>query len=186
VRSRFSGLLIPDMDIEEDPEETAMFLEQVAPWGVMFPGLALAERTEVDPATYSHAVEIAAPGRIGLVPAQRPADIPSRIGWIGATNHFMGGEGPSLLSAMMRSWETRFEARLFRLGFDTMRFLVRRPPSTESSALAVAAEHFAFAGQDGFQAPAQPVDSIRELASLILNNVTWTFCGTENRKLRPP
>jgi hypothetical protein len=73
----------------------------------------------------------------------------------------------------MRSWEDRFGAVLFRLGFATMEFLVERPPSTEPSALAVAAEHFAFAGNDGLQA--NGVGSVRELANLILGNPLWRF-----------
>jgi Domain of unknown function (DUF4253) len=83
------------------------------------------------------------PGRIGLVGAERAADIPFLIGWWGATNHFTSGEGPELLSVMMRSWEDRLGARLLRIGFDTMIFSVLRPPRTEAAALAVAAEHFA-------------------------------------------
>lgn len=159
--------------LEEDPEETAYFLDQVAPWGVPFPGLALAERVAIDPAVYRRAVEAPATGRIGLVPADRPADVVYRTGWQGATNHFMGSregqeQGPALLSVMMRSWEDRFDARLFGLGFSTMHFLVQRPPRSESSALAVAAEHFAFAGQDS-------VESIRMRAAQITNSPTWGF-----------
>jgi Domain of unknown function (DUF4253) len=137
-------------------------------WGVPFPGLALAERLEIDPVIYRRAIEATPSGRIGLVPVNRPADIPYRIGWQGAINHFMAGDGPTLLSVMMRSWEDRFDARLFRLGFDTMQFLVSRPPRSEASALAVAAEHFAFAGQDS-------VDSVRMRASQTTNNPTWDF-----------
>jgi hypothetical protein len=119
--------------LEEDPGETAHFPAQVAPWGVPFPGLALAERVEIDPAVYQRAVEATASGRIGLVPADRPADVAYRTGWQGASNHFMGSrevqeQGPALLSVMMRSWEDRFDARLLRLGFDTM---VQRPPMSE-------------------------------------------------------
>jgi Domain of unknown function (DUF4253) len=159
--------------LEADPGERDHFLAQVAPWGVPFPGLALAERVEIDPALYGRAVEAPVSGRIGLVPADRPADIPFRIGWWGASNHFMASreeqeQGPAVLSVMMRSWEDRFDARLFRLGYDTMHFLVRRPPRSESSALAVAAEHFAFAGQDS-------VESIRMRGSQILKNPTWNF-----------
>ena len=162
------GLPSPPFAVEEDPEETAYFLEQVAPWGVPFPGLALAERIEIDQDVYQVAIESTQSGRIGLVPVSRPADIPYRVGWQGPVNHFMDGDGPTLLSVMMRSWEDRFDARLFRLGFDTMQFLVQRPPRSESSALAVAAEHFAFAGQD-------TVESIRTHASHIRNSPKWDF-----------
>jgi uncharacterized protein DUF4253 len=166
-----------EREYEEDPEETAMFLEEVAPWGILFPGLALAERSSIDPALYGRAVSETPPARVGLVQTERPADIPHTIGWIGATNHFIRRDPPgeTVLSVMMRSWEDRFGARLFRLGFDTMTFLVERPPSTEASALAVAAEHFAFAGQDGFQAYHSGVASIRTLASTILGAPLWHF-----------
>jgi Domain of unknown function (DUF4253) len=174
---------MPPVELDEDDsEDTALFLEKVSPWGVQFPGLALAEREEVSQEAVATALQGAAPGRIGLVAVERAADILFRIGWWGASNHFMASpeeqkEGPALLSVMMRSWEDRFGARLLRLGFDTMTFLVSRPPQTEASALAVAAEHFAFAGTDGFQAYAREsyVDSIRSLATVIQGSLRWMF-----------
>ncbi len=164
-------------EVDYDEEEGAMFSNLVAPWGVGFPGLALAERTGGDPEK-RHRTALETPaGRIGLAEAGRAADIPYTIGWIGAVNHFMSETGATPLSVMMRSWEDRFDARLFRLGFGTMEFLVGRPASTESSALALAAEHFAFAGPDGFQAYQPPlyVDSIRTLADVLLERPTWNF-----------
>lgn len=161
----------PPPDLEEDPEETAYFLEQVSPWGIQFPGLALAERQSISNDVITSTVLGSPPGRIGLVATGRAADVPFRIGWQGALNHFIGPDqqqGPELLSVMFRSWEDRFDARLLRLGFDTMQFLVRRPPASEPSALAVAAEHFAIAGQDS-------VESIRVHASQLVNNPTWNF-----------
>jgi hypothetical protein len=162
---------------DDDDEEKQMFLERVAPWGVGFPGLALAERIDGDPDTLSREVEDTPPGRIGLVETARSADIPYVIGWLGAVNHFVSEAGAAPLSVMLRSWEERFAARLFRLGFATMTLRVERPPSTESAALAVAAEHFAFAGTDGFQAYRPPlhVNSIRSLASALLNRPSWSF-----------
>ncbi len=135
---------------------------------MQFPGLALSEGLEIDEGVYRQAIQATPSGRIGLVAVDRPADVPHRIGSQGAVNHFMDGDGPTLLSVMMRSWEDRFDARLFRLGFDTMQFLVRRPPRSEASAQAVAAEHFALAGQDS-------VGSIRRHASQITNCPTWDF-----------
>ena len=143
---------------------TEFFLELVAPWGITFPGLALEERKSGDQQTYRQMVIGTASGRLGLVETNRSADILHAIGWLGAANHFISETGATPLSMMMRSWEDRFGARLFRLGFDTLVFVVERPASAESSALAIAAEHFAFAGDDGFQAYADPpVDSIRTL-----------------------
>jgi hypothetical protein len=165
---------------DEDPEETAMFLEQVAPWGIQFPGLALAESAPEDSSRYDSVIRETPAARVGLVAASRPADIPAVIGWAGAINDFHGDEGAVILSAMMRSWEDRFGARLFRLGFDTMEFLVERPPATLASAEAVAAEHFSFAGTDGLNdqglnTPEEPVTTIRSLARLLLGNPIWHF-----------
>jgi hypothetical protein len=95
---------------------------------------------------------------------------------MGAVNHFISETGATPLSAMMRSWEDRFGAKLFRLGFDRLVLAVERAPSTEASALAIAAEHFAFAGDDGLQAYTDPpVDTIRTLAAVLLGNPTWRF-----------
>jgi hypothetical protein len=160
---------------EEDEEESSMFLETVAPWGLRFPGLALPERGSGDATRYDEAVLGTPPARVGLVAADRPADIPAVVGWAGVVNHFSGDEGAVILSAMMRSWEDRFGARLFRLGFDTMEFLVERPPATEASAEAVAAEHFSFAGQDGLDAQELPTPSLASLADSIIGNPTWRF-----------
>ena len=133
-RLGLSDRFMPPVDPEEDDSEaTAMFLKQVSPWGVQFPGLALAVREEVSQEAIASALQGAEPGRIGLVAVERAADIPFRIGWWGGSNYFMASaeeqkEGPALLSVMMRSWEDRFGAHLLRLGFDTMTFLVSRPP----------------------------------------------------------
>jgi hypothetical protein len=86
-------------------------------------------------------------------------------------------DGPAQLSVMMRSWEDRFGARLLRLGYNTMTFLVSKPPQTEASALAVAAEHFSFAGTDGLQAYAREarLHSIWTLGSAIQASPRWMF-----------
>jgi len=166
----------PEPEYEEDDEEREFFLELVAPWGITFPGLALEERQSGDQQTYRQMVIGTASGRLGLVETNRSADILHAIGWMGAANHFISETGATPLSMMMRSWEDRFGARLFRLGFDTLVFAVERPASTGSSALAIAAEHFAFAGDDGFHTYADsPVDSMRTLAAVLLGNPTWRF-----------
>jgi hypothetical protein len=164
-----------DINLGEDDDERSRYLETADPWGVPFPGLALAERGLGDTGHYQATLDSTPPARLGLVAAHRLADVPHAIGWLGATNHFMTDQGPTLLSVMMRSWEERFGATLYRLGFDTMEFLVERPPPSEASALAVAAEHFAFAGSDGFSAYTTPISSIRTLARAIEGSPTWRF-----------
>jgi hypothetical protein len=147
-------------------EEIGRSFEQVAPWGTQFPGLAVREDNAGPLADYQRVIHLTPPGRIGLVMAARSADIPHRIGWEGAANYFLAGAGPGLISVVMRSWEDRFGARLLRIGFDTLEFIVERPPSSEQAALSVAAEHFAFAG-----------DSLRvsQRSGEILGRPTWRF-----------
>jgi Domain of unknown function (DUF4253) len=79
--------------------------------------------------------------RIGLVPAARPADVLTRLGWTGVVNR---GWGPAQVSAVLRSWEDRFGARLLEVGFADIRLVVSRPPRTLDEALPIAAEHVAF------------------------------------------
>ena len=158
---------------EDEDEEKAWFLETVAPWGLLFPGLARAEPTALGPDELQRRLRSAAPARLGLVPAGRSADVPHRIGWPGACNSARAGLGTAPLSVIMRSWEERFGASLLRLGYGTMEFFVERPPASEASALAVAAEHYCFAGDDGLQD--NGAGSVRELARLILGSARWHF-----------
>jgi hypothetical protein len=61
---------------------------------------------------------------LALVPVTRPADVPSVMGWQGAVN----SHDSPWLTAILRSWEERYDAILVALGFDTMHVAVRRPP----------------------------------------------------------
>jgi hypothetical protein len=80
------------------------------------------------------------PGRIGLVPAQRPADVLAGLGWQGAVNSRLTAD----ITAVLRSWEDRFGTRLLEVGAAGIRLLISRPPRTLEAALPIAAEHFAF------------------------------------------
>lgn len=82
--------------------------------------------------------------RIGLVPADRPADVLPLIGWQGAVNGFAT---PLPIAAVLRSWEDRFGARLLEVGFDVIRLLADRPPRTVEHAQRVAAEHLVVSDQ---------------------------------------
>jgi Domain of unknown function (DUF4253) len=166
----------PVPEYEEDAEEREYFLEMVSPWGIGFPGLALAERTPRNLEAYRQSVIGTSPGTIALVSTRRSADVLYQIGWTGAVNHFLQETGATRLSVMLRSWEERFGARLLRLSFDTILLTVERPPSNEASALAIAAEHLAFAGSDVFQSYRQPMtESIRALADTLIDRPTWQF-----------
>ena len=127
----------PIPDFEEDWDEATEFRRLVAPWGPDFPGLAPAERIEGDVEGYRSAACETPPGRVGLVATAHPGEMLYQIGWIGAVNHFISETGSASLSVMARSWADRFGASLLRLGFQTMEFLVQRPPSSEAGALRV-------------------------------------------------
>jgi hypothetical protein len=105
-------------------------------------------------------------GRIGLVPATRPADILPRIGWAGAANNRMASE----LAVVLRSWEDRFGARLLEVGYADIRLLVSRPPQTLEAAQQIAAEHFAFADEAH-----QGLRGVGSIARAIVDNPFWDF-----------
>ncbi|HEY1812191.1 MAG TPA: DUF4253 domain-containing protein [Kofleriaceae bacterium] len=110
----------------------------VAPLGRSFPGLAAA--TTGDPLSIGDAVEDTTV-RLGLVAVARPADAVAAIGWSGPLNHT---NDVAELCAVMRTWEDRFGAYVVAVGFDTLAIGVERPPRDTTTALAIAAEHFAF------------------------------------------
>jgi hypothetical protein len=72
--------------------------------------------------------------RIGLVPADRPADVLSVIGWVGLENR---GESLLPLTAVQHSWEDRFGAQLIDVGYADIRLLAQRPPRTLKAACAL-------------------------------------------------
>ncbi len=52
-----------------------------------------------------------------VIPTPRPADVPAIVGWFGACNFDFDGADAS---AVLRSWEDRLGAVLYKLDFDTM------------------------------------------------------------------
>jgi Domain of unknown function (DUF4253) len=148
--------------------------ENRAPFGLEFPGLAPAEETRLPEARLRMAVATEQPAFLGLVAAERPADVPAAVGWTGfGIDMPAGPEARSLeIAAVLRSWETRFGARPLRIGSDMiLRVLVERPPSTFEAAIRVAAEHLAFADEYG-RYSGQPVS---ELAAELVNQPIWHF-----------
>lgn len=126
---------MPAVDVLAENWRSALGLAEVqAPSGHGFPGLAPAGRTPFPAQTLHDAVcALAAEQsfRLGLVAARRPADVPALTGWDG------NGDGPGTaarslrISAVLRSWEDRFGARLLRMGIDDeLWVLIERPPAT--------------------------------------------------------
>ncbi|AZP19536.1 DUF4253 domain-containing protein [Streptomyces aquilus] len=108
---------------------------------------------------------------LALVPTRRSADIPTAIGWTGPTNY---ADDTALLSAVLRSWEDRFGARVVALGFDQLIVSVAAPPTTLDEALAVAAEHFAFCPDNIWQGPTGT--TLQTYAERqLLNRPAWHF-----------
>jgi hypothetical protein len=148
--------------------------QQRAPFGLEFPGLAAAEETRLPEASLRAAVATYQPAFLGLVAAERPADVPAAVGWTGFGVDRPGSPDARCLevAAVLRSWETRFGARPLRIGSDMiLRVLVERPPSTFEAAIWVAAEHLVFADEYG-RYSGQPVG---ELAAELVNQPIWHF-----------
>ncbi|WP_030958299.1 DUF4253 domain-containing protein [Streptomyces sp. NRRL S-378] len=142
-----------------DPEEGEEGEEIIAPFGRDWPGLAEPGPSDGPdvPDPEAAACELAdeltergwLPGpRLALVPSRRGADVPTALGWCGPANY---ENDTALISAVLRSWEDRFGARLVALGFDELHLSVAYPPSTTARALPVAAEHFAFSPDNIWQ-----------------------------------
>lgn len=142
------------------------------PYGANFPGLARKSPLRVDPrAEAGNTGSILARRgtyRLGLVPVERPADVPAVLGWAGMIK---STEQVEAISAVLRSWEDRFGATLVVLGFDELELSVAAPPRTPGRALVLAAEHRSFSlrtfsGQPG---------NLREYAGGLLHRRHWRF-----------
>jgi hypothetical protein len=146
--------------------------EVIAPYGPPFPGLAAPTPSGREGhAQLARALAVGHPpvwARVGLVVARRPADVLAAVGWQGPANY---EHEPTARSAVLRSWEDRFGAWVFRLGFDTLQLLVESPPSTIEAAVPIAAEQFAFCPDSVYQ----DAGSITELAVRHVNAPVWSF-----------
>jgi len=142
VRARIGTVDVPGELARRWPGANPLLADWRAPFGAEFPGLAAAREPLDEP--IESAVDLAdeiAPAHLALVPVTRPADAVAALGWTGAINY---GEDVAMLSAVLRSWEDRFGARLVMLFRSTLWLSVAAPPRTERACLAVAAEHFSF------------------------------------------
>jgi hypothetical protein len=110
---------------------------------------------------------------LGLTAASRSADIPMTIGWFSCSDAFGGSLSPGVMTSVLRSWEDRFGALVFRLGWASIQLIVKRPPRSEQEALAVAAEFFGLA--DEFTTAHGATRSVREMAASITGSPWWRF-----------
>jgi hypothetical protein len=117
--------------------------ERLDPFHDEFPGLA--PRSPVFPGeAVSHAARMVDSEYLtesALVRADRLADVPALIGWMGSFNSWQDAAG---LSAVLRSWDERFGALMFEIDSATLELAVAAPPRTEQECLRIADEHIAF------------------------------------------
>jgi hypothetical protein len=149
-----------------------------APFTLEWPGLSPPERAALTQAERQRALDVELPrirrangtapqARIGLVAAGRPADVLLVIGWGGLANC---GESLLELTAVLRSWEDRFGARLIDVGYADLRLFVERPPRTLAAAQRLAAEQVVLGGDctgGGRDIPG--------IAARLVNGPIWTF-----------
>ena len=147
-----AGQVLADMWRSSLSEEDEESLVPVQPFGIEFPGMAASPTLKppsgfgrlfakaTDPADDRPALASLTSRRIGLIAAKRPADAITALGWMGGVNMH---DDPTLISAVLRSWEDRWAARVVEIGFDTLTLTVGNPPRDRESALAAAVEHFA-------------------------------------------
>lgn len=140
--------------------------EAISPFGRAFPGLAPRTQGPRPESIEGHVRDLA--GHLGLVAVVRPARVPDAIGWMGPANYDLN---PNEQSAILDTWEDRYDAYLVGLGFDTLTLAVGRPPRDLATAQAIAAEHFAFCPDNIWQG----VGSISEYAELLVDAPRWEF-----------
>ncbi|HET7421900.1 MAG TPA: DUF4253 domain-containing protein [Candidatus Dormibacteraeota bacterium] len=157
--------------VEGAAEDEEANLTPVRPFGKAFPGLASPSTSWRDIKSDGDVLDEIRGRRVALVAAERPADVVAAVGWMGAVNVH---EDPALLSAVLRSWEVRWYARLVEMGFATITLTVGNPPRDERSALALAAEHFAFCPDNIWQG--RPgIETIAAYAPGLIGSRTWRF-----------
>jgi len=164
-----AGTLLEEMWRDGQPDEADPgWIEMRAPFIRGFPGLAPPEHTPLTPAERQHAVDVVTQeARIGLIAADRPADVLPVIGWGALVNR---GESLLALTAILRSWEERFGARLIAVGDADLGLFVERPPRTLQAAQRIAAEQAVLA--DECMGGARGVPGIAER---LVNSPVWTF-----------
>ncbi|MCE7006166.1 DUF4253 domain-containing protein [Kibdelosporangium philippinense] len=138
-----------------------------------WPGLAPAAQPSIDPDELADDVTARAGGevRLGLVATRRGADALAAMGWGGPANYV---NDVAKVSAVVRSWEDRFGARVIYLGdHSTLILTVAAPPTDIATAELVAAEHFAFCPDNYWQGA--PDETVAGYAMKLLSERIWRF-----------
>lgn len=135
-----------DIDVVDDDLTSDDRLALTAPFGRHWPGLAPhgLPRRDADQLADAYAAGLLARRpwlRLGLIAAPSGAEALTTAGWQGPANYH---NDTAMFSAVLRDWEHRFGVRLVCAGFATLHLTVAAPPADRDSALAIAAEHFAF------------------------------------------
>lgn len=161
---------VPSSPEEEDEEECDW--PDGSPTFDAWPGLAVAPAREAGPddsaaAAAAHLVRKESLRHLALVPAARSADIPAAIGWTGMANRLSAGD----LSAVLRSWEDRFGARLVGLGHATAFVSVAARPADLDQAHVLALEHY-LTCPDNVE---QGMCTFPEYAGDLLERSVWRF-----------
>jgi len=145
---------------------------KVQPFTQRFPGLAPPAREHLTASAVSDALATVPPEFVCLAAVSRPADLVTEVGWL-----TQAWDPPEYLSAVLRSLEDRFGARLLQIGPSAeIRLLVSRPPRTHDAALAVAAELWAFSDTAWVtHSSRNQVDSVAGIAALIIDQPIWGF-----------
>lgn len=156
-----------------DPRADAWIARRHQPFTREFPGLAAPMREQLHETATENALDTVPPQFVCLAAVSRPADFLTEVGWL-TTEEW---DPPLHLSAVLRSWEDRFGARLLKIGpAAEIRLLVSRPPRTQDAALAVAAELWAFGDTTWVTySSEEQAESIADIASLIIGQPIWGF-----------
>jgi predicted DNA-binding WGR domain protein len=175
-----AGQVLADMWRQSVSEEDDETLDPVQPFGLEFPGMAAAPVVSPpsgfgrlfakasDPTDDRAVLATLRSRRIGLVAAKRAADAITALGWSGAVNMH---QDPVLMSAVLRSWEDRWVARVVEIGFDALTLTVGISPPDRETALALAAEHFAFCPDNIWQG----AGTLVAYAEALRQSRIWTF-----------
>ncbi|MCO5971745.1 DUF4253 domain-containing protein [Actinoallomurus soli] len=160
VLRRFWDSVVPDS--EDGAEE-----EPSGPWpGLAPPGVGGPDADTA--AAFAESLGASRHWLLGLVPATRGADSVTLCGWSGPINHTNHTQE---ISAVLRSWEERFGARVVSVGFDTLQLSVAAPPRTFEHALQVTAEHLAFCPDNIWQG----CGDLEMYADGLLDEDSWSF-----------